>query len=72
MESLWSKPMTCTQYMSRSCGLECCLAKAEQFASFDINEPLFVEFCPLVQRYGEMELIPLPGAKSESTGCSAS
>lgn len=45
--------MTCAHYMAQSCGIRCCLARAEQFVLFEINEPLFTEFCPLVQRYGE-------------------
>ena len=46
--------MTCAHYMGESCGISCCLARAEQFAHFEINEPSFAEFCPLVQRYGEL------------------
>ena len=46
--------MTCAYYMGQSCGLGCCMARAEQFAFFEHNEPEFAEFCPLVQRYGEM------------------
>ena len=46
--------MTCAYYMGESCGISCCLARAEQFAHFEINEPSFAEFCPLVQRYGEL------------------
>ena len=46
--------MTCAFYMGQSCGLGCCMARAEQFAFFEHNEPEFAEFCPLVQRYGEM------------------
>ena len=30
------------------------MARAEQFAFFEHIEPEFAEFCPLVQRYGEM------------------
>jgi len=30
------------------------MARAEQFAFFERNEPDFAEFCPLVWRYGEM------------------
>ena len=30
------------------------LSFTEQFAFFEHNEPEFAEFCPLVQRYGEM------------------
>ena len=51
---LWKKPMTCADYVGQSCGLGCCLARAEQFALFEINEPSFAEFCPLVHRYGEV------------------
>ena len=29
------------------------MTRAEQFAFFEINEPSFAEFCPMVQRYGE-------------------
>ena len=46
--------MTCAHYMGQSCGIGCCLARAEQFAFYEHNEPEFAEFCPLVQRYGEM------------------
>ena len=46
--------MTCIDYMGHSCGVGCCLARAEQFAHFEINEPSFADFCPLVQRYGEL------------------
>ena len=46
--------MTCAYYMGQSCGLGCCMVRAEQFAFFEYNEPEFAEFCPLVQRYGEM------------------
>ena len=46
--------MTCAHYMGPSCGLGCCLARAEQFALYEYNEPSFAEFCPLVQRYGEI------------------
>ena len=46
--------MTCDHYMGQSCGLGCSMARAEQFAFFEHNEPEFAEFCPLVQRYGEM------------------
>lgn len=45
--------MTCPYYMGPSCGLRCCMTRAEQFAFFEINEPSFAEFCPMVQRYGE-------------------
>lgn len=44
--------MTCANYMGQSCGIGCCLARAEQFAFIEHNEPEFAEFCPLVQRYG--------------------
>ena len=44
--------MTCANYMGQSCGIGCCLARAEQFAFFEHNEPEFAEFCPLVQHYG--------------------
>ena len=30
------------------------MVRAEQFALYEYNEPEFAEFCPLVQRYGEM------------------
>ena len=40
--------------MGQSCGIGCCLTRAAQFAHFEINEPSFAEFCPLVQRYGEL------------------
>ena len=53
MKSLWSQAMTCPYYMGPSCGLRCCMTRAEQFAFFEINEPSFAEFCPMVQRYGE-------------------
>ena len=46
--------MTCAYYMTDSCGIRCFMARAEQFAFFEYNEPEFTEFCPLVQRYGEM------------------
>ena len=46
--------MTCAHYMGQSCGVRCCLSRAEQFAHFKINKPTFAEFCPLVQRYGEL------------------
>ena len=46
--------MTCAHYMEQSCGLSCCMARAEQFAFYEHNKPEFAEFCPLVQRYGEM------------------
>ena len=54
MDSLCSKAMTCANYMGQSCGIGCCLARAEQFAFFEHNKPGFAEFCPLVQRYGEI------------------
>jgi len=53
MESLWSQAMTCPYYIGPTCGLDCCLTRAEQFAFFEMNEPSFTEFCPMVQRYGE-------------------
>ena len=40
--------------MDQSCGIKCCLGRAEQFALLEINEPAFTDFCPLVQRYGEL------------------
>ena len=46
--------MTCAQYMSQACGIRCCLVRAEKFSHFAISEPSFAEFCPLVQRYGEL------------------
>lgn len=46
--------MICANYMGQSCGLQCCMCKAEQFAFFEHNEPDFNEFCPMVHRYGEM------------------
>ena len=46
--------MTCAHYMGQSCGIGCCLARAEQFAFYEHNEPEVAEFCPLVQHYGEM------------------
>lgn len=46
--------MTCPHYLGQSCGLECCLAQAEQFAFFEINDPPLIEFCPLIQHYGEI------------------
>ena len=46
--------MTCADYMKQSCGIDCCMARAEQFAFYEHNEPEFAEFCPVVQRYGEM------------------
>ena len=63
MKKLWSQAMTCAHYMGQSCGIGCCLARAEQFALFEINEPSFAEFCPLVQRYGEL----LNGLQSKKT-----
>ena len=30
------------------------MARAEQFAFYEHNETEFAEFCPVVQRYGEM------------------
>lgn len=54
LDLLWRKPMTCAHYLGQSCGLGCCLARAEQFALFEYSEPSFEEFCPLVQRYGEI------------------
>ena len=46
--------MTCAHYMGQSCGIRCCLVRGEQFSHFEINTPSFAEFCPLVQRYGEL------------------
>ena len=54
MKWSWSHAMTCAHYMGQSCGIGCCLARAEQFSQFEINKPSFAEFCPLVQRYGEL------------------
>lgn len=45
--------MTCAHYMGQSCGIRCCLARAEQFTFYEHNERELAEFCPLVQRYGE-------------------
>lgn len=46
--------MICPRYMSRGCGVACCLAKAEQFAFYDLNQPSFSRYCPLSSRYGEL------------------
>ena len=36
--------MTCAYYMGQSCGLGCCMTRAEQFAFYEHNEPEFAEF----------------------------
>lgn len=46
--------MICPRYMSRGCGVACCLAKAEQFAFYELNQPSFSRYCPLSSRYGEL------------------
>ena len=43
------------------------MVRAEQFAFFEYNEPEFAEFCPLVQRYGEM-LNRLQARKEKNQG----
>ena len=59
--------MICPHYMGQSCGLDCCLAHAEQFALFEISEPPLAEFCPLVQRYGEI-VSDIQSKKSQEQG----
>lgn len=34
--------------------MACCLAKAEQFAFYELNQPSFSRYCPLSSRYGEL------------------
>ena len=43
----------CPRYGSPECGPACCLATAEQFATYAYNQPPFQAYCPLVARYGE-------------------
>ena len=43
----------CPRYGAPGCGPACCLATAEQFASYATNQPEFQAYCPLVARYGE-------------------
>ena len=62
--------MTCAYYMGPSCGLDCCMARAEQFALFIKNEPSFAEFCPMVQRYGEL-VKTVQGKKAKDQGIHA-
>lgn len=59
--------MTCSHYMGKSCGLDCCLAQAEQFDFFEINEPPLTEFCPMIQRYGEI-VHDMQSKKSQERG----
>ena len=54
MKKSWGQAKTCAHCLGQSCGIGCCLARAEQFALFEINEPSLAEFCPLVERYGEL------------------
>lgn len=61
--------MTCAYYMGPPCGLSCCMAQAAQFAFFEKNEPSFAEFCPMVQRYGEiMRAVQGEKAKDQGSG----
>ena len=46
--------MICPLYRGLTCGLECCLAKAEQFACYQLNQPSFSRYCPLSSRYGAL------------------
>ena len=59
--------MICSNYMGQSCGLECCLEKAEQFAFSEISEPPLAEFCPLIQRYGDV-VSDIQAKKSQEPG----
>jgi hypothetical protein len=43
----------CPRYGAPGCGPACCLATAEQFATYAYNQPEFQAYCPLVARYGE-------------------
>ena len=57
----------CPRYGAPGCGPACCLATAEQFASYAYNQPEFQAYCPLVARYGEsllwQEGLPAHGVK---------
>ena len=63
----------CPRYGAPGCGPACCLATAEQFATYAYNEPEFQAYCPLVARYGESLLRPqaLPSDVVERRGRSA-
>ena len=66
----------CPRYGAPGCGQACCLATAEQFATYAYNQPEFQAYCPLVARYGESLLgrggMPLHGVEKRArSGTSA-